>query len=370
MLLTPETIYMTSLRPKLMDRRKFIRNTGLILGGAALAGVGGSLISKCDNIRFRDDGSRLCGTNLVTWRRDGFYDVDKVLSRLIGYVNHISLVTSYSMRNISSGIIREDRDTPSLDSIAYAIQKIKNMGGTEIMLKPHINVEDGYRTFIYPDNFYNAYFKNFIYPLVEFAEENHVEQFCIGTELMFAAAMDQDSFRKGIKEIRKRFNGKLTFAAYNATASWVKFWDLLDFIGYDHYAPVNIESQNVEQMEQDLLQTSFMLESLAKDYSKKILFTEYGCTSLDGGSQMPTTDQRRDVKNKRINLDEQDNYLKAFYNSYWEKSWCMGGDLWCAYNPEEIEKESRDSDYYWFDKPVNATIEERYSTPAKSNLRF
>ena len=62
-----------------MNRRKFIRNTGLVLGGAALVGVGGSFLSKCDSIRFRDDGKRVCGTNLVTWRRDGFYDVGQIL---------------------------------------------------------------------------------------------------------------------------------------------------------------------------------------------------------------------------------------------------------------------------------------------------
>ena len=355
----------------MVDRRKFLINAGIIGGGLAIGGIGTLAFNQYSNYRFRDDGSRICGTNLVTWRKEGFFEINKILEKLMGLTNHVSLVTSYSMRSNYSRRIREGSETPSLQSLEYAIRQIKSLGCMDIMLKPHVNVEDGTRTLIYPgEDFYNMYFKEFIYPLAEFAEKNSVEQLCIGTELMLAATISPGVFEKGINGIRKRFGGKLTFAAYDSTASFIDFWGMLDFIGYNHYNPVNPDNPTLNDMEKDFAPTISWLENLAKKYSKKILFTEYGCTSLDGGAKMPPTKTRRYMRNKRVDFNEQNNYIKGFYNSYWEKSWCLGGDLWCAYNPEEIEEESRNLDYYWLGKPVQATIEERYFNDANQNLHF
>lgn len=368
-----------------MDRRRFLRNSGIALGSILVGGIGGYAITECSKSKFKDDGNRLCGTNLVTWRREGFHQIDKVLERLIGLTNHISLVTSYSMKTIYSKRIIEDGNTPTLGSLEFAIDKIKSMGGIKVMLKPHINVMKGARALIYPSQeFYKMYFEDFIYPMAEFAQSNEVSQFCIGTELMLAATISPSAFEKGIKGVRKRFNGELTFAAFDSTAALIDFWGELDFIGYNHYKPVQpnpsvlnsihhnrrIKNPSVLDIENDFNPAVSQLESLAKKYSKKVLFTEYGCTSLDGCSYMPTTDERRKMSKKNLDFEEQDNYLEGFYNSFWEQPWCLGGDLWCIYNPEEVSRETRAADYYWLDKPVEAAITERYATSAKKGLRF
>ncbi len=354
----------------MVTRRQFLKGAGISLGSAALLGVGALAFNEYRH-KFKDDGTRLCGTNLVTWRREGFFGINSVLENLIGIANHISLVTSYSMKSIYSGRISEAANTPSMESLEYAIRQIKSIGGIEILLKPHINVEGGHRPLIWAqDEFYGSYFKRLIYPLSEFAEKCGVNHFCIGTELMVAAMLRSSAFEKGIKGIRKRFSGKLTFAAYNSVASMVDFWDQLDFIGYNHYQPISKKNPTINEIEIEFQNTVSMLGSLANKYNKKILFTEYGCTSLDGCSQMPSTSQRKRLRKKIIDYNEQENYIKAFYNSFWEKEWCLGGDLWCAYNPAEINRHSRELDYYWLDKPVQATIEQRYAALAGNSLRF
>lgn len=355
---------------KTMDRRKFLKYSGIGLCSTVL-GAGGYLITDCRNHRFKDDGSRLCGTNLVTWEREGFYSVNNILEKLIGLTNHISLVTSYSMNTIYSKRIKEDINTPSLGSLEFAISRIRNIGGIKTMLKPHINVKKGARTLVYPtQEFYQMYFEDFIYPMAEFAQKNSVDQFCIGTELMLAAAINPSVFEKGIKGVRKRFGGEITFASFNSTAHIIDFWDALDFIGYNHYQSIIEPNPSIGQIENAFKQTINSLEALAKKYSKKILFTEYGCTSLDGGSFMPSTPERRRIRKKVLDCREQNDYLKGFYNSFWEEKWCLGGDLWCAYNPEEVSEETRQFDYYWLDKPVETTITQRYSTNAREGLKF
>lgn len=353
------------------SRRDFLKAAGITLGVAAGIGLGAFSLNEYNNYRFRDDGSRVCGTNLVTWRRNGFFEVDSVLEKLLGLTNHISLVTSYFMNSIHSNRIRETHMTPSIESLEYAIRQIKSLGNIRIMLKPHINVEDGSRPMIWPeDGFYEKYFKELILPLAGFAQKNEVDEFCIGTELMLAATIMPGTFEKGIREVRKRFGGKLTFAAYDTTASLISFWDQLDFIGYNHYKPISIKNPSLEEIEKEFSTNANLLENLAKKHSKRILFTEYGCTSLDGGSQMPTTAQRRAMNRKVVDFEEQNNYLKAFYNSYWKKKWCMGGDLWCIYNPSEVDYRELLTDYYWLGKPVETTIDTRYMTPVQDRLRF
>lgn len=354
-----------------MDRRKFLKYSGIGLGSIFVGGTGGYFMGDCGNYRFRDDGNRLCGTNLVTWKKEGFYEINNVLERLIGVTNHISLVTSYSMRTIYSKKIREDANTPTLGSLEFAIGKIKGIGGIKTMLKPHINVKKGARTLIYPSReFYRMYFKDFIYPMAEFAQSNEVDQFCIGTELMLAATISPSAFERGIKGVRKRFGGDVTFASFDSTAALIDFWNELDFIGYNHYNQIIEENPSIDEIENDFSLVASQLETLAKKYSKKVLFTEYGCTSLDGGASMPTTPQRRKMVKRRLDYEEQDNYLKAFYNSYWKQPWCLGGDLWCIYNQEEVNEETRTFDYYWLDKPVEVTITERYLTNAREGLKF
>lgn len=353
----------------MVNRRQFLK-AAIGLGGAALLGSGAFAVNEYRH-SFRDDGTRICGTNLVTWQRNGFFEINSVLENLIGLTNHVSLVTSYSMRSIYSSRIRETAKTPSIESLEYAVRQIKSAGGMEIMIKPHVNVENGHRPFIWPqDEFYRAYFEGMAYPLAEFAEKSDVEHFCIGTELMLAAIINPDVFERGIKGIRKRFGGKLTFAAYDSTASLIEFWDQLDFIGYNHYQPILAKNPSLAQMELEFQEKVSVLETLAGKYHKKILFAEYGCTSMEGSSKMPSTSVRRIMGKKKIDFAEQDNYLKSFYNSFWEKNWCMGGDLWCVYNPAEIDDESRNLDYYWLGKPVEATIEQRYVTQAGKNLKF
>ena len=300
-----------------MNRRKFLKYSGIGLGSTIL-GAGGYFLADYRSHRFKDDGSRLCGTNLVTWEREGFYSVNNILEKLIGLTNHISIVTSYTMNTIYSKRIKEDINTPSLSSLEFAISRIKSMGGVKTMLKPHINVKKGARTLIYPSqDFYRMYFEDFIYPLAEFAQKNNVDQFCIGTELMLAAAISPPVFERGIKGVRKRFGGEITFASFNSTAHIIDFWDELDFIGYNHYQSIIEHNPSVEQIENAFKQTVSSLEYLAKKYSKKVLFTEYGCTSLDGSSFMPSTPERRKIKNKVLDYAEQDNYIKGFYNSFW-----------------------------------------------------
>ena len=116
-----------------------------------------------------------------------------------------------------------------------------------IMLKPQIWVSRGEFTgFIEMTNeddwsaFENSY-SNFILEFAEVASSLDIEIFCIGTELEKFIKNRPEYWFNLIKEIKKVYKGKLTYAANWDEFKRTPFWDQLDFIGLDAYFPVSNE---------------------------------------------------------------------------------------------------------------------------------
>ncbi len=84
-------------------------------------------------------------------------------------------------------------------------------------------------------------YQSFILTYAKSAEEMKAEILCIGTELEKFVAKRPEYWRKLIKEIRKVYNGKLTYAANWDEFKRVTFWGELDFIGVDAYFPLSEE---------------------------------------------------------------------------------------------------------------------------------
>lgn len=203
----------------------------------------------------------------------------------------------------------------------------------------------------------NSY-KNFIIDYAKVAEAEHVEIFCIGTELEKFIEHRPEYWRNLIAEIKKVYKGKLTYAANWDEYKRVPFWDALDFIGVDAYFPVSeSKTPSVEEALIGWQRWKEELKKVSEKANKKILFTEYGYRSVDFAGKEPW---KSDREMTTINLDAQANLLKGLYQSVWEEDWFAGGFLWKWFISNEKVGGETDNQFTPQNKPAEAIVEKYY----------
>lgn len=127
--------------------------------------------------------------------------------------------------------------------VQYAKEFQKN--NIKIMVKPQIWVWNGEFTgLIAMDSEENwlileESYTLFMLTYAKAAEKLNAEILCIGTELENFVQKRPKYWQQLIKEIRKVYNGKLTYASNWDEFKRVPFWGELDFIGIDAYFPLS-----------------------------------------------------------------------------------------------------------------------------------
>ena len=204
--------------------------------------------------------------------------------------------------------------------------------GIEIMIKPQLWIWRGLFTgymkmereadWLDLENCY----RNFILDFARIAEEEKVSIFCIGTELeQFINHRPQYWFDL-IREIRKVYSGKLTYAANWDEYKRVPFWNVLDFIGVDAYFPITASrTPNVEESKNGWQKWKAQMQEMSDSIGKPILFTEYGYRSVDYAGKEPWVSSREMTE---VNLMGQNNLLDALFQEVWQEEWFAGGFLW------------------------------------------
>ncbi|MGH7884876.1 MAG: glycoside hydrolase family 113, partial [Thermodesulfobacteriota bacterium] len=214
-----------------------------------------------------------------------------------GY-DSVQLNTFGYMENIKSTKIFYKHDlTLSNKAVRKEIQNLKS-NGFKVVLKPHIWI--GGLNFD-PENWINKidyqnqkdlekWFKNytdFILDQARVAEEEKVELFVIGTELV-GLVKYKSHWEKLIQGIRTVYKGKLTYAAEGRKAKNVPFWESLDYIGIDAYFPLsNKINPTLDELTSGWNKYNQELEKLSSDNKRKIIFTELGYKSVEGTSIKP-----------------------------------------------------------------------------------
>ncbi|HOO08871.1 MAG TPA: hypothetical protein PKW06_02920 [Cyclobacteriaceae bacterium] len=204
------------------------------------------------------------------------------------------------------------------------------------LLKPHLWVRGGWPGEIeMPDaQSWNAWFANyrkFILHYARLAEANKIEILCIGTELSLASAHER-KWRDLIKETRKVYSGKLTYAAnFNKEYERIKFWDALDFIGIQAYFPLSDKAEpNTEELMDNWLGHLRSIEEIHRKYNKPVLFTEIGYRSTKDAAIEPWKwpQENRDAV---PSAETQARCYEAFFKSVWQKEWLAGAYFWKWY---------------------------------------
>ncbi|MDR5589200.1 glycoside hydrolase family 113 [Christiangramia sediminicola] len=248
------------------------------------------------------------------------------------------------------------------DGIEHTIALLKQKD-LRIMMKPHIWIRNGEFTgdlnFENENNWrkFENSFREYMLLYAKISEDEHIEIFCIGTELFNFVKSRPEFWDQLITDIRKVFSGKLVYAENWDKVDQVDIWERLDFIGADAYFPISDKvSPNETEIAEGWLKHAKMLQELSEKYDRKVLFTEYGYRSIDFALKEPWNSSREISK---TNHGLQARALKVLYEDIWPQNWFAGGYLWKWHHHESSGGLTNDR-FTPQNKPAEQTIGEYY----------
>ncbi len=272
----------------------------------------------------------------------------------------VSLVTTWYQNDEHSVDIEPDKDaTPTDESIIHAINTIHSLG-MKVMLKPHVDLYNGeWRGEIQFDDehhwqeWFKSY-KNFICHYARLAEQQGVEQFCIGCELVKTTTREE--WFDVIKDVRKNYSGIITYAADWSNYYNVTFWNYLDFVGIDAYFELTDKNNpTLEELMKAWKKWKPGIEEIHNLTGKPIVFTEIGYRSIDGCNRDPWNWQRHG----KIDLNEQRDCYEAAFKMFYNEPWFYGF-YWWMWWPDPSIGGANDDSYTPYKKPAEDIIKFYY----------
>lgn len=206
------------------------------------------------------------------------------------------------------------------DLIKYSKDK-----GLKTLVKPMLNVSDGYwRAYIrfFDEDVpcepkWEEWFKSYgeyIIHYAQFCQKNNVDILIIGCELV-GTDHRCDEWKSLVKNIRRIYNGALTYNCDKYQEHNVKWWDALDYISSSGYYPVGTISKELDR-----------IEEVCKKFNLPFIFTEAGCPSVKGASKMPNDWFL--IETGEVCEENQYNYFKELFEESSKRGFIKGFSLW------------------------------------------
>lgn len=270
------------------------------------------------------------GVTLADWSANGYAGASaqtaiRDIART-GANTLVLIVTAYQDDPAGANVSADPQRTPNPAAVATAMG-IAAAEGLDVVIKPHVDLESGaWRGTIAPadtDAWFEAY-GAFVLSFAAFAESNGARQFVVGTEL--AGTITHEShWRDLIKQTRDAFSGEVLYAASWDEASLVGFWDALDYVGVDFYAPVTYRADagRLEILEgwQEWIRRLEILHKLA---GRPVVFTEIGYRSVDEAGMHPYDFSG----SAKVDLNEQTDLYWAAIQAAGSRDWIEGLYWW------------------------------------------
>lgn len=254
------------------------------------------------------------------------------------------------------------RWTPATETgyLPAAVKRAQK-AGIKLFWKPHIAYWGSFkwRGSITFDNqraqkrFAQSY-RAFILDQARFAESAKVPLFAMGVE--FEQLVKYTPYWVDlIKDIRKVYSGKLTYAANWDGVQKVQFWDKLDYIGIQAYYPLSIDTSSqippVDTMRKAWKPLINQLQSLSRTYNRSVIFAEIGYPEAAHAAKEPWKNRgyldapARELRRKLVETALMEVAQAPFIAGLFWWKWIPGrkrGDF--AMQPPEIQSLLRQ---YW-----------------------
>ena len=344
----------------------------------------------------------LNGVNYVADVNGSFATADSLSQLAPLHVGAVAVVADFGIDALNDTVYSNDilgGYTESDDEIGATISEAAGLG-LGVMVRPLIDflpanfitdpggansLNGGYyasewRTYFNPGaagsagaNAFFASYQNMIVGQARLAQANGAAIFCIGTELDQITGPAYESYWSAIvAAVRGVFSGKLTYAAdwddadspwqYGGTglsagtgdiATQVSFWNQLDFVGVDEYAPISdLANPTLAQLVAGWTQTPTdpttysvtgdqsliaYYQGVAAAIGKPLLFTEIGYANSSDADSSPATpgyDENGDADGAVADPTLQANLYAAFYQAWAQAgNGSLAGYYWWNWEP-------------------------------------
>ena len=216
-------------------------------------------------------------------------DFSESLTRLsYDGVNTLYLVPIYMSENENSNNIDSTSQTIPDSQLISAISLSQNYGFS-VVLKPHIDLENGVPRYKISPNDYSMWinnYKKFINRYLKISINAGLHDFVVGTEL--DGVVEQKEFYRLCDSIRRTCPIRLIYAASFNHFTSTDLWNHVDIMGVDAY--LNLDNNNPPSIT-TLHETWNYWLNLISDFSalkgKPMLFTEAGYFSRNTAAQNP-----------------------------------------------------------------------------------
>jgi hypothetical protein len=277
------------------------------------------------------------------------------------------LVTWYMPTRSSTTIDAQPSRTPTDDVVRHAIRELR-ASGVRVMLKPHVDVEDGtWRGAIAPADTaaWFASYRTFASHYAGLAEDEGVALFCVGTELATLSRAAYAAEWEGvIGAVKTRYRGPLTYAANANTPgdefTSVSFWRHLDVLGLDVYTPLTSRTNPTRgelvqawTRNRDGNDMVGAYRNWQAAWGKPVIFTEIGYRSGDGANRAPWDFDQSLGPDPG---EQADCYAAAYEVWSRETAWMQGVFWWSWSVPAPLPG---DTGYDPRDKPAEDILRQR-----------
>lgn len=293
-------------------------------------------IVSCSRSRYGEIIDYHKGMSIPSWQSHEYLD-GRVLESLLALqttgAEYIAVVPTWYQESAESHSIYPRVNTPVDSAVIHVINEAMALG-YGVMLKPHLDVEDGtFRGDISPADL-NSWFSSyqaFILHYASIAQAAEVELFCIGTEL--ANLSSRPEWVGIINSVRGTFDGMIVYAANWDEYPSVSFWEHLDYAGIDAYFPLAHDREaTIEEYLQNFVLWLYQIDHFQSSIGKDIIITEVGFRSVRGCAVAPYDWQVEGI------MDEESQAFayRTILATLQRKSWLNGIFFW-QWDPILIE---------------------------------
>jgi hypothetical protein len=270
------------------------------------------------------------GVVLPTWKMNGYEGTEttQAISDIPGLgATWIQFTPTWNMATGTSSTIGGARSVT--DAAVLAAIDLAHSKGLKIMLKPHVDPQDGTNRWQINPFDRSAWFNSYRSMMTHYAtiaQQKGVDEFSVGCELAtMSGSADRSAWLTVINAIKAIYSGPLVYAANTYEYPNVSFWDQLNFIGIDAYFPLsNTPTTDISALEAAWIPIRDQMSAFAVGVGRRILFTEAGYPSLAGAAVEPWNNQYSSTPSQL----EQAAAYEALLATFSGQPWWAGAFWW------------------------------------------
>jgi hypothetical protein len=316
------------------------------------------------------------GAGILLYRPDEGWEED--INRWYAYlaergVNALSLNVPIFTDGVTSNQVFVTERTPSDEELRFAISRAHQMGFT-VLLRPLLDegiLTQGnpydWRGTLRPSSI-STWFSNYGDLMLHYAalaEEEKVEMFSVGVELVSLATSQPEEWRSLIAKVREVYAGQVTYSANWDELSRITFWGDVDFIAIDAYFYLDVsDSPSVEELvsawsrETDVSAPLDIIQSAHDTWGKPVILSEFGMAA-EAGAEKRAWDWGGDSPATEQDLTAQANYYRAGFIAT-DRPFIRGYYVWAITLSDDPTKMIPDTGFSPWGKPAEPVISEFY----------